>query len=127
MGTKALAVVTIILGLGFWLAWTNPTAKAYEHFQDQLLSRAVDRLESSGGGKKEGVLRQLAKTRSGMFFKSLVRSQTVRRNYGLFCLFETKLLGTKIVVLGVGGKFIPLTDVDDALREVEQSVLAPKR
>ena len=126
MSTKVLAVLTLVLGLGAWLAWTNPTSKGYEAFQDELMSQAVARVKSSGDGTKAAILKQLVESRGGLFFKSLVRSQTTRRNLFVCSLFETKLLGSRIVVLGIGGKFFPLTDVEEALRQIEKAALSRK-
>ncbi len=73
------------------------------------------------------VIRQLASKKNRSFFQSLVRSQTKRTNLGLFSLYETSLFKTKIWVIGIAGRFIPLTDMDKAVRELEQSVISPSK
>ena len=127
MGTKALGVITVLLGVGLWLAWTNPTSQDYEKYQDKLIAQGIEQLGSGGGSNEKAVLKRLAESRSGLLFKALIRNQTKRRNLGLCSLFDTKLFGARIVVLGIGGTFVPLTDVEEAFREAEKGVLGPNR
>ncbi len=125
VGTKGLAIIALLLAGAVALAWSNPTERDYERYQDQLLEQALKRIGKSNDLARRGVLRQLVKSKEGSFLKSLVRSQTTRLNLGLGSLFETKLLSTRLLVLGIGGRFFPLTDPEETLRELEQTAIAP--
>ena len=127
MSTKTVALLTALLALCTALAWTNPTYEAYQKFQEQLLRQAVERMESSRQGKQSGVINTLIKSKNSGFFQSLIRSQTVHRNVLLFSVFDTKIFSSRIVVVGIGGKFFPMTNVEKALRDVEKSVLSPRQ
>lgn len=127
MGTKGLAIIALVLAGALALAWSNPTVGEYERYQDQLLEQALERIGSSQRLASRGVLRQLVKSKEGLFLKSLIRSQTTRVNLGLCSLFETKLLSTRLRVLGIGGTFVPLTDPEKTLRELERTAIAPSQ
>lgn len=125
MGTKGLAILALVLAGALALAWSNPTEREYEQYQEQLLEQELARIGSSQQLASRGVLRQLVKSKEGQFLKSLIRSQTSRLNLGLCSLFETKLLSARLRVLGIGGTFIPLTDPQETLRELERTAIAP--
>lgn len=125
VGTKGLAILTLVLAGALALAWTNPTERDYEGYQDELLERALTRMGTSKEGASRGLVRQLLGSKEGLFLKSLIRSQTTRLNLGLCSLFETRLLSTELVVLGVGGTFLPLTDPEEALRALEKTAVVP--
>lgn len=127
VGTKGLAIIALLLAVVLALAWSNPTVQEYERYQDQLLDQALTRIGESKELASRGVLRQLVKSKEGLFLKSLIRSQTTRVNLGLFSLFETKLLSASLKVLGIGGKFFPLTDPEETLRDLEKTAIAPSR
>ena len=127
MSTKVVVVLTALLALGAGLAWTNPTEQAYHKFQASLLREVIEGLESSRRGGQPAIITKLFKSKNSVFLESLVQSQTVRRDFVLCSLFETTIFSTQLVVLGIGGEFIPITHIEDALREVEQSVLSPRR
>lgn len=127
MGTKGLAIVALLLAGALALAWSNPTEREYERYQEELLDQVLTKIGASKELSSRGVLRQLVRSKDGLFLKSLIRSQTTRLNLGLCSLFETKLLSTKLVVLGVGGQFLPLTDPEETLRALEKTAIAPSR
>ncbi len=127
MSTKTLALLVLILVGALGLAWSNPTAQDYEAFEDKLLTEMIAQLGSGGKNAQSAVIRQLASKKNRSFFQSLVRSQTKRTNLGLFSLYETSLFKTKIWVIGIAGRFIPLTDMDQAVLELEQSVISPSK
>lgn len=127
MTTKGLLIIVLLLGIGWWLASNNPTSQAYENFQDQLLREAVQRVESSQQEKSKTIIKQLMNSKNSLFFKSLIRSQTIRRNFGLFSLFETKIVSSRFIVLGIGGTFYPLSDPEEAIKNFERTVISPSR
>ncbi len=127
VGTKGLAIIALLLAGALALAWSNPTEREYQRYQDDLLEQALTKMGKSNELARGSVLRQLVKSKEGLFLKSLIRSQTTRMNLGLCSLFETKLLSTRLLVLGVGGRFFPLTDPEKTLRELEQTAIAPSK
>ncbi len=127
MSIKTVALLALVMVIGAALAWTNPTYEAYKKFQEQLLRQAVERMESSQPGKQPGIINKLMKSKNSMFFQSLIQSQTVHRDLVLFSIFETNIFSAQIVVLGIGGKFVPVTNVEEALHDVEKSVLSPRQ
>jgi hypothetical protein len=63
-------------------------------------------------------------TRQGkQVIDSLIRSNTVRRNYGLFSLFETQAFDVRVVVLGVGRNFFPIDGQEEIAKKLGQLVL----
>lgn len=126
MSAKAVAVLVAILVIG-GLAWTNPSGEAYKQFQEQNLRQAIERMVSSRPGKQPAILNQLITSKNSVFLQSLIHSQTKHQNLGLFGLFETNIFSAEIVVLGIGGRFIPITNIEEALQDVEQSVLSSRQ
>lgn len=127
MGTKGLAMIALLLAGALALAWSNPTAREYEQYQDELMAQALARFGASDRLASRSVVRQLVRSREGQFLKALIRSQTTRTNLGLCSLFNTKLLSTSITVLGIAGTFFPLSDPEEAFRELERSAITPSR
>ncbi len=124
---KRLLFIASILGISIALSMTNPTAREYEQYQDQLFDQVVNQIYASPAGKEGTILRQLTSTKGGMFMKTLARSQTVHHNFVLFSMFETKILAAEIKVLGIAGEFHPITDVKEIVKQLEKSVIAGGR
>lgn len=127
VGTKGLAILVLVLAGALALAWSNPTAAEYERYQDRLLEETLARLASSQRVASRGVLQQLINSKNSLFLKSLVRSQTTRLDLWLCSLYETKLLSARLIVLGIGGTFVPLTDPEKTLQELERTAIAPSK
>ncbi len=125
MSLRNLLVFVILLAGAFGLAYTNPSSEDYQHYQDQIISDTMSRILEADTGTKRSVLQQLVKNPNSTFLRSLFVSQTVRHNYGLFSVFDTRVFQTHVRVLGAGGIFIPLTNLDKAMKEVEQSIVTP--
>ncbi|MGH7255323.1 MAG: hypothetical protein ACREI3_06045 [Nitrospirales bacterium] len=51
---------------------------------------------------------------------AVLRPNTVRRNFGVFSLFETNALEARVVVLGIGTRFVPLSGIEEAAVKVGQ-------
>jgi hypothetical protein len=45
----------------------------------------------------------------------MVRPHTIRQNWGVLSRFETRVLDTRVVVIGIGKQFIPIEGVDEAI------------
>jgi hypothetical protein len=103
------------LSLCIWLALTNPTMDAYLGFVEAELGKALDRSESAKSGKEGEMLRAIFRNHSHELVGSLVQPNTVRRNWGLFSWFETSVRENRIEVIGIGGTFIPVKGVDEAI------------
>lgn len=110
-----LLLVTALAG-GVVLALTNPSLDDYIAFLEAELGKALDRHESSGSHNRErDMVRTIFRAHSHELVESVVRPHTIQRNWGLFSLFETTALEVHIEVFAIGGNFVPLKGVDDAL------------
>ena len=45
----------------------------------------------------------------------MVRPHTTRQNWGILSRFETTVLDTRVVVIGIGNQFIPIEGLDEAI------------
>ena len=57
----------------------------------------------------------------------VVQKYTQRRNFGLFSLFESRVLEQKVVVVGVASRFIPVEGVGEATVKLGQLVSTLRR
>lgn len=126
MSFKVLAIMTMFLGMGVWLSLNNPDEKVYEKYQDRMLLDAARKAGEHGGTTQQSVIQKLVESKDSLFFKSLIRSQTSRQDLVLFSIFETNIFSSKLVVVGIGGQFFPLTDPVETLQAIEKSVISPK-
>ncbi|MDF0644339.1 MAG: DUF4359 domain-containing protein [Nitrospira sp.] len=97
------------------LVLTNPSLDDYVTFVEAELGKALDRHESSAPQRERDMVRTIFRLHSRELVESVVRPHTIQRNWGLFSLFETTALEVHIEVLAIGGRFIPLKGVDDAV------------
>lgn len=97
------------------LALTNPTIEEYLSFVQSELSRAIEHMDSSTPERERTVIQNIFRSHGRELIQSVVRPNTIQRNWGLLSRFETKVLGVHIVVLGIGGYFVPLKGVDEAV------------
>lgn len=114
MSNRALVIIILALAIGVGLAATNPTINDYQTFIAGLMAQAVERVD--GSTPAGSLIRQLFKSQSKQVVESMIRPNTLRRNYGFFSIFETNALGVKVVVVGVVNRFIPV-DGMEALTE----------
>jgi hypothetical protein len=61
------------------------------------------------------VIRDIYQRHSKELLESIVRPHTLRQNWGVLSRFETTVLGTRVVVIGIGNQFIPVEGVDEAI------------
>ena len=111
-----LIVVGLIVLVG--LAWSNPTMDDYLRFVEQELGNAIDRMDQGTSTREQQFLRQVFRSQSRKLLESFVRPNTVRQNWGILSQYETQVVGTNVVVLGVGGRFIPIKGVDEATLKI---------
>jgi hypothetical protein len=110
-----LLILVTMLSLCVWLALTNPPMEAYLAFVEAELGKALARSETSQPDRERTILRKIFLAHSHELVVSVVWPHTVRRNWGLLSYYETTALDTHIEVLALGGCFIPLKGIDDAI------------
>jgi hypothetical protein len=115
MSLIRLSLVVTALAMSVVLALTNPTTDQYLGFVQAELTKAVDRMDQSTPEREGTVVRNIFRRHSQELLNSMVRPHTMRRNWGVFSRFETTVLGTRVVVIGIGNQFIPVEGVDEAI------------
>ena len=115
MSLLRLSLVATALAVSVALALTNPTTDQYLGFVQAELTKAVDRMDQSTPEREGTVVRNIFRRHSQELLNSMVRPHTMRRNWGVFSRFETTVLGTRVMVIGIGNQFIPIEGVDEAI------------
>jgi hypothetical protein len=115
MSLLRLSIVVTVLALSVVLALTNPTVDQYLGFVQAELTKAMDRMDQSIPEREGAVARDIFRRHSQELLNSMVRPHTMRQNWGVLSRFETTVLGTKVVVIGIGNQFIPIEGVDEAI------------
>ena len=115
MSLLRLSLVVTVLALSVVLALTNPTMDQYLGFVQAELTQAMDRMDQSIPEREGAVVRGIFRRHSQELLNSMVRPHTMRQNWGVLSRFETTVLGTRVVVLGIGNRFIPVEGVDEAI------------
>lgn len=115
MSLLRLSLVATALAVSVALALTNPTTDQYLDFVQAELTKAVDRMDQSTPEREGTVVRNIFRRHSQELLNSMVRPHTMRRNWGVFSRFETTVLDTRVVVIGIGNQFIPVEGVDEAI------------
>ncbi|TKS62303.1 MAG: hypothetical protein EWM73_02601 [Nitrospira sp.] len=115
MSLLRLSLVATVLAVSVALALTNPTTDQYLGFVQAELSKAMDRMDQSIPEREGTVVRNIFRRHSQELLNSMVRPHTMRQNWGVLSRFETTVLGTRVVVIGIGNQFIPVEGVDEAI------------
>jgi hypothetical protein len=115
MSLLRLSLVVMALAVNVVLVLMNPTTDQYLGFLQAELTKAIDRMDQSTAEREGTVVRMIFLRHSQELLNSMVRPHTIRQNWGVFSLFETTVLGTRVVVIGVGSRFIPVEGVDEAI------------
>ena len=115
MSLLRLSLVVTALAVSVVLALTNPTTDQYLGFVQAELTKAVDRMDQSTPEREGMVVRNIFRRHSQELLNSMVRPHTMRQNWGVLSRFETTVLGTRVVVIGIGNQFIPVEGVDEAI------------
>ncbi len=115
MSILRLSLVATVLAVCVALALTNPTTDQYLGFVQAELSKAMDRMDQSTPEREGTVVRNIFRRHSQELLNSMVRPHTMRQNWGVLSRFETTVLGTRVVVIGMGNQFIPVEGVDEAI------------
>jgi Domain of unknown function (DUF4359) len=115
MSLLRLSLVVTALAVSVALALTNPTTDQYLGFVQAELAKAMDRMDQSTPEREGTVVRNIFRRHSQELLNSMVRPHTMRQNWGILSRFETTVLGTRVVVIGIGSQFIPVEGVDEAI------------
>lgn len=110
-----LTLLVIMLSVCIGLAWFNPTMEEYLAFVEAELGKALDRSDQNQPGQERAMVRAIFRSHSHELVGSVVRPHTVRRNWGLASVYETTVLDSQIVVLGIAGRFIPLRGIEETI------------
>ncbi len=122
MNNLALALLTLVLAVCVVLAATNPTTDDYLLFIEAKLSQALERMDRAGPSGEQHLIRSVFRRQGKRLLEGVVRPHTVRRNWGLLSLFETRVWDVRIVVLGIGGWFVPIKGVEEATLKFGRAV-----
>ena len=119
-GLTRLAALVIVLAGAVGLAWSNPTMDEYVQFVDDELNRALNRMDRQTPSAERQFIQGLVRSQGKNLIEGIVRPATVRSNWGLVSRYETRVVGTKVVILGIGGRFIPISGVEEAKAKIRQ-------
>ena len=115
MSLIRLLCLVIGLSIAVVLALTNPTTDQYLAFIQSELSQAIEHMDPSTPERERTVIQNIFRSHGRELIQGVVRPNTIRRNWGLLCRFETKIIDVHVVVVGIGGHFIPVEGVDEAV------------
>ncbi len=115
MSLLRLSLVVAVLAVSVVLALMNPTTDQYLGFVQAELTKAMDRMDQSTPEREGTVVRNIFRRHSEELLNSMVLPHTTRQNWGVLSRFETTVLGTRVVVIGIGNQFIPVEGVDEAI------------
>lgn len=122
MSLLRLSLVVTVLAMMVVLVLTNPTMDQYLIFVQAELTKAMDRMDQSTPEREGTVVRNIFRRHSQELLNSVVRPHTLRKNWGVLSWFETTVLGTRVVVIGIGSQFIPVEGVDEAILTLGRQV-----
>jgi len=115
MNLFRLMLIVVVLAMSVLLALTNPTTDQYLSFVQTEFTKALDRMDQSTPEREGTVVRNIFRRHSQELLDSMVRPHTIRENWGVFSRFETTVLGTRVVVIGICSQFIPVQGVDEVI------------
>jgi len=118
ISNRVLLVLVGLLGVGVALVATNPTSAEYGHFLETQLSAALARMNPEEATSQQQIMRGLLTSQGKKVIDSLIRSNTARRDYGLFSVFTTRVLQVEVVVIGIGTRFIPLDRQEELIKKL---------
>ena len=118
MSILRLSAIVVALAGAIGLALSNPTTDDYLRFIELELSKAIDRMDRGTPTREQQFIRQVFQSQSRKLLESIVRPNTERHNWGVLSQYETQVADTKVVVLGLGGRFIPLQGVEEATLKI---------
>jgi hypothetical protein len=123
ISNRVLIVFVSLLTLCVALAATNPTMAQYGRFLDTQLTKALARMNPEEANSQQKIMRDILATQGKKVIDSLTRSNTVRRDYGLFSIFTTRVFQVEVAVVGVGTQFIPLDSQEELIKKLGRLML----
>ncbi len=114
MSLQRLVMIVAILAGSVGLALSNPSMTDYLQFVEGELNKAMSRMNTTTSTREQQFIRQVFASQSKKILQDVVLPHTRRQNFGLASRYETTVMDTKVVVLGVAGRFIPLQGVEEA-------------
>jgi hypothetical protein len=123
LSNTVLIVLVSLLTLCVALAATNPTMTQYGRFLDTQLTKALARMNPEEANSQQKIMRDILTTQGKKVIDSLTRTNTVRRDYGLFSIFTTRVFQVEIAVVGVGTRFIPLDSQEALIKKLGRLML----
>jgi len=127
LSNTMLAIVVALLGICVALVLTNPTSQDYGAFLRTEFGLAVGRMDQTLSEQDRAMMRGLYAIQGPKLIELVLQKYTRRRNFGLFSLFESRVLEQKVVVLGVASRFVPIEGVEEATVKLGHLVPALKR
>lgn len=118
-----LVILVGLLTVCVTLAATNPTTDQYGRFLEAQLADALARMKPEDANSQQKIMRDILTTQGKKVIDSLTRSNTVRRDYGLFSVFTTRVFQVEIAVVGVGTQFIPLESQEALIKKLGRLML----
>ena len=115
MSLLRLSLVAVVLAVSVVLVLMNPTMDQYLGFVQAELTKAMDKMDQSTPQREGALVRNIFRRHSEELLNNMVRPHTTRQNWGILSRFETTVLGTRVVVIGIGNQFIPVEGVDEAV------------
>jgi phage shock protein PspC (stress-responsive transcriptional regulator) len=122
MSLIRLAIVVLALTGAVGLALSNPTMDDYLEFVERELGRAIDRMDQHTPSREQQLIRDVFRSQSKKLIAGVVRPATVRHNWGLVSQYETRVADTKVVVLGIGGRFVPIKGLEETTLKIGRMV-----
>lgn len=122
MSLLRLSLLVTALAVSVVLALTNPTMDQYLNFIQAELTKTMDRMDLSTPEREGAMVRNILRRHSQELLNTMVRPRTIRNNWGILSRFETTVLGTRVVVIGIGNRFIPIEGVDEAVLTLGRQV-----
>lgn len=123
LSNRVLVVLVILLGLCVALAATNPTSTQYGRFLETQLTKALQRMDTQDANSQQQIMRDILAQQGKKVIDSLIRSNTARRDYGLFSVFTTRVFQVEVVVIGVGTQFIPIDSQEELIKKLGRLML----
>ncbi|MCP9471537.1 MAG: DUF4359 domain-containing protein [Nitrospira sp.] len=120
MSLARLAFLVVILAGAVWAAWSNPTTDDYVRFVESELHRALDRLDERTSARDQRLIHEVIRAQNKQLMDGVVRPATIRKNWGFFSWYETRVAGAKVVVLGIGGRFVPISGTEEVVKTIER-------
>lgn len=122
MNLLQLSLLAMVLAGAVGLALTNPTTDDYLQYIEVELGRAIDRMDQNTQGRERQLIKQIFHSQGKKLLESVVRPATVRESWGLMSRYETHIVDTKVIVLGIGHQFVPIEGVEEAVLKIGRMV-----